>query len=327
MKILLVDDSIRTRLLLEKALEEAGYNNLATASSAAEAFEILGLYDPAVEVDVDLIIMDILMPGMDGIEACSHIKEQAHLRDIPVILITSKNETGFLKEAFKAGAVDYIVKPLDKVELLVRVRSLLLLKEEMDRRKTREQELLEVTRMLAEANHKLKEQTAMDGLTGIANRRRFEQFYEKEWKRSLRDATPISLIMADIDLFKAFNDHYGHLAGDECLKKVARALVQVVKRPGDLVARYGGEEFIIVLPGTDQAGALVVAEELRQAVTDLNIRHAYSRVSDRITVSLGVATRIPKAVDEREKLIASADQAMYRAKQESRNRVCVYGTA
>lgn len=325
MKILLVDDSIRTRLLLEKTLGEAGYNNLVTAGSADEAFEVLGLHNPAGEVDVDLIIMDILMPGMDGIEACSHIKAQAHLRDIPVILITSKNETGFLKEAFKAGAVDYIVKPLDKVELLVRVRSLLLLKEEMDRRKAREQELLEVTRMLEEANHKLKEQTAMDGLTGIANRRRFEEFFENEWKRALRDAMPISLIMADIDLFKAFNDHYGHLAGDECLIKVAQALQQAVKRPGDLVARYGGEEFIIVLPGTDQAGALVVAEELRQAVADLNIRHAYSRVSDRITVSLGVATRIPKAVDKKEKLVACADQAMYRAKQENRNRVCVYG--
>lgn len=126
-----------------------------------------------------------------------------------------------------------------------------------------------------------------------------------------------------IDVFKAYNDNYGHLAGDDCLRKVVETLHQSLKRPGDLVARYGGEEFIIVLPGTDQAGAQIVAEYLRKKVEDLNISHEYSSVNDRVTISLGVATRAPEADMEKEKLIVHADEALYRAKQDGRNRVSV----
>jgi len=324
MKILVVDDFENNRLLLEKTLKEAGYEDVVIASSAYEAFEILRLDEVATEVDIDLIIMDILMPVLDGIEACSQIKEKEHLRDVPTIMITTKNETGLLQEAFRAGAADFIVKPFNKVELLARVNSLLTLKKEMDRRKAREKELIEVTRKLEEANQKLQEQTSIDGLTGIANRWAFEQFYEQEWKRCMRDANSLSLIMADIDVFKAFNDNYGHLAGDECLRQIASVLQQSLKRPGDLAARYGGEEFVIVLPGTDQAGAQIVAEELRKKVEEKNIPHEFSPVSDKVTISLGVAAGVPHAGLERDALISRADKAMYRAKQEGRNQVKVY---
>lgn len=227
--------------------------------------------------------------------------------------------------AFAAGAIDYIIKPLNKFELLARVRSALKLKHEIDSRKARERELLNVKQQLEETNKTLQRLAAQDGLTGVANRRYFDEFFDLEWRRDIRDGTPISLILIDIDFFKAYNDTCGHQMGDECLKRVANELSSVLNRSGDFVARYGGEEFVVVLPNVNSQGAYAVAERLRSAIEALGIQHSQSKVSKHVTLSLGVATTVPKRDSDPATLIAAADQALYQAKQEGRNRVRVGG--
>ena len=324
MKILVVDDSPFICQYIKDILLDAGHRDVICASSAAEAFDILGLDDPANGEKIDLVLMGYVMEGLDGIEAFARIKSREHLRDIPLIMITAKTEDRFLKAAFNAGAMDFIAKPFSPVVLMARVDSALMLKKEMDRRKMREEELLGVTRLLEKANIKLQELTSIDGLTGIANRMFFEQFLEREWKRAIRYSRQLSLIMVDIDMFKDFNDNYGHLAGDECLKNIARALDENTKRPGDLVARYGGEEFAVVLPETDTEGALNLAERLRQAVKGLHIPHKCSTVCSVVTASVGVATMAPSESAAPNDLIDQADKALYQAKTRGRNRVEVY---
>ena len=229
-------------------------------------------------------------------------------------MVTAQTDNENLQRAFDAGAVDYVTKPINKIELLARVRSVLNLKKEMDRR-------MEVTRQLEEANLRLQLLSSLDGLTGIANRRHFDEILQKEWRRGLRNIHPLSLILMDIDCFKPYNDNYGHLAGDDCLKQVAQILSNQAKRPGDLVARYGGEEFVMVLPETTVENAVNLAEDLLQAVKAPKIPHAYSRADSIVTLSLGVATTIPDRDSSPEDLIKKADQALYQAKKEGRSRV------
>ncbi|MBM7622483.1 transporter substrate-binding domain-containing protein [Sporohalobacter salinus] len=181
--------------------------------------------------------------------------------------------------------------------------------------------LTDLNTELAEANKKLKDMSFVDGLTQIPNRRRFDEVLKKEWKRSLREKSSLSLIMVDLDCFKEFNDTYGHLAGDDCLKKVAKSLSEAVKRPTDFVARYGGEEFVVILPDTDKKGAKKVSEKLRKEIESLKILHANSQISDCVTVSLGTVTTVPTVELSREKFVDAADKALYQAKQEGRNQV------
>ncbi|MBU0731197.1 MAG: diguanylate cyclase [Proteobacteria bacterium] len=324
MSILIVDDSKVIQVLLGTTLKKAGYTDLHFLSSAEECFDFFGLYDDtvgAVAGNVDLILMDIVMPVIDGIEATRRIKEEAHLKDIPVIMVTAKDESEVLQMAFAAGAVDYIVKPVKKQELLARVRSVLRLKHEMDRRKSREKELLEVTRQLEEANRTLQRFSYMDGLTSVSNRRYFDDTLKKEWKRAMREKTFISLIMLDIDFFKAYNDYYGHQGGDECLKQVAVMLSDAIKRASDFVARYGWEEFVLVLPNTNLEGAITVAENVKKELAALHLKHERSSVSDQVTVSMGIASSKPGKGSEQDNLVRDADRALYRAKSEGRDQI------
>jgi diguanylate cyclase (GGDEF)-like protein len=323
-RILIVDDSLDSQLLIKSILKYAGYTELLIANSAIEAFKQLGMDNPAsVSTDIDLILMDIVMPEMDGIEACRLIKSFEYLRDVPIIMVTATVQTKDkdLQMAFAAGAIDYIIKPLNKVELLARVSSALRLKREIDHRKAREQELLNAKLQLEELNQVLQRLSSLDGLTGIANRRHFDLVLKQEWRRTIRDATSLSLVLIDVDFFKAYNDTYGHQMGDDCLKQVANLLKGVLKRPTDLIARYGGEEFVALLPKTDTEGAAALAEEMRAGVEALGIAHARSQVTDRVTISLGVATVVPNRDSSYAELVTEADQALYQAKQEGRNRI------
>lgn len=333
MKILIVDDSRHIRTQLKVLLNSDGYSDLVFAKTACEAFTYLGIDSPkpANDQQVALILMDIIMPDMDGIVACRKIKAVDHLQDIPVIMVTGDTTPESLQQAFDAGAVDYITKPLKKVELLARVGSVLRLKHEIDVRKSHEKELLDLTRLLEETNTKLQQSNEMlqrtasvDGLTGIANRRYFDEFVEKEWRRAIRLSRPISLIMTDIDFFKAYNDTYGHLRGDDCLKQVAKALDDALKRPLDFVARYGGEEFVVLLPDTDSDGAAEVAKLMQENIANMKITHSGSEAYDHLTISLGIATITPSRESTPDVLIDLADKALYQAKTEGRNRFKIF---
>lgn len=319
-----MDDTRFSHRLLHDILSKEGYTDNVSVFTADEAFQVLRLHDPTTLPDIDLILMNNVMPVMSGTEACEKIKRASHLKDIPVIMVTASNELSSLKAAFNAGVTDFISKPFNEVELLARIRSALILKKEMDNRKARERELIETTKLLENANKKLQELSFLDGLTGIANRRYFDEAYASEWRRCLREKKPITLILADIDCFKAYNDNYGHQNGDECLKKVALAVKKQCRRPGDMPARYGGEEFVILLPFADHNGGLPIAQNLRQCVENLAIPHAHSLAGSMVTVSVGLASETPNTDHNRESLLRSADEALYQAKNTGRNKVILY---
>jgi diguanylate cyclase (GGDEF)-like protein len=324
LSILIVDDSESIRTLFASILRKRGYSDVLLVSSAKEAFDALGMNGkPAAAGDVDVILMDVTMAEMDGIEACKHIKKDEKLRDIPTIIVTGSGDEETIQRAFDAGALDFIVKPIKKVEFLLRIKSALKLKREMDVRKARERELLELKSQLEEANANLLQLSIKDGLTGVANRRYFDEMLLKEWDRTMRGKIPLSLIMIDIDHFKAYNDTYGHQGGDDCLKKVAGALASVIKRPGDMLARYGGEEFVVVMPDTDVFGALVIAENMAAQLAELRLKHEGSKVSDIVTLSMGLASVVPEPDKLPKDIIAAADCALYKAKEEGRNMIKV----
>lgn len=252
----------------------------------------------------DLILLDVVMPEMDGYEVCRSLKSDPLTQDIPIIFITVKATIEDEAEGLKMGAVDYISKPFSPAIVQARVANHMQLKKQRDIL-----ESLNVT----------------DSLTNIANRRKFDRYMHHEWKTALRTSCPISLIIADIDNFKEYNDHYGHCAGDECLKAVAKALEEHADRDVDLVARYGGEEFGIVLPHTNLNGARYVADKMQAAIEALQIEHDYSTSGASIvTVSLGISTISAKADEGPKLLIERADKALYQAKKNGRNQVCEY---
>lgn len=254
----------------------------------------------------DMILLDVMMPELDGYEICRLLKSETDTRDIPVVFITALGSEADEEKGLAIGGADYIAKPFRPAIVKLRVRNLLQLKLQRDR---------------------LEALTMTDGLTDIANRRRFDQHLEQEWRRCARMMVPMSAVMVDIDNFKAYNDHYGHSAGDDCLRRIAQALQDVPNRAGDLVARFGGEEFACLLPGTDADGAQAIAERMWQAVGALEIPHARSEVSDWVSISAGVATVIPGRDNSPEELIDAADDMLYKAKDGGRNRVAAMPAA
>jgi diguanylate cyclase (GGDEF)-like protein len=317
--ILIVDDQKDMRESLKFLLEAQGHADVRLAASGREALDILTPNGPVTSATVDVVVTDVVMPGLSGIEVCRQIKADPRLHDIPVLVMTGRSDESFLEQAFAAGAHDFLPKPVSPNELTARVRAAIQLKQELDRRRAHERELVDMTELLKRLNDQLKRLAVLDDLTGIPNRRYFNQLVRKEWGRAAREETPLSLILIDVDVFKAYNDRYGHPAGDACLARVAGALNRVTRRPGDAIARYGGEEFAVLLANTAADGATVVAEKLRNAVEGLGLEHAGSahRV---VTISLGIATAIPDRRGSPDRLMGAADRALYDAKAGGRNR-------
>jgi diguanylate cyclase (GGDEF)-like protein len=248
----------------------------------------------------DLVLLDVVMPQMGGYEVIKRLKDNDLTKNIPVIFVTALDSVLDEEHGLKLGAVDYITKPFSPPIVKIRVHNHLRIVHQ----------------------YKLLDQLAyLDGLTEISNRRRFEEYLQREWVRSARSGTPFSLAMVDVDFFKPYNDHYGHAMGDRALQKIAKALDAALLRPADLIARYGGEEFVMMLPETDAFAAKGVAERALQKVVDLAIPHNFSSVADHITVSLGlVTTQIDDSLTP-QIFVAAADKNLYLAKENGRNRV------
>lgn len=291
-KILIVDDDPLNRLVLEKTLQHEYQVFLMQSGEKALTF--------LKNNSVDLIILDIMMPGLDGYEVLLELKENPATQAVPVIFISANDSHDDEAKGLELGAMDYITKPFSTAIVRARVRNQLMIKQKND--------LLE---MLA----------SIDGLTEIPNRRYLDDSLSREWRRSRRSNTPLSVILMDIDHFKRYNDCYGHRAGDDCLKQVAHALVAVCKRGSDFVARYGGEEFAAVLPDTGKNDALIFADKLRMAVKSLNIPHKASLNADHITISLGVATTETGQVYAEHTLLEEADLGLYQAKDSGRDQI------
>jgi diguanylate cyclase (GGDEF)-like protein len=317
--VLLIDDEEAILAGISYVLEKNGYR-VVTANGGEQGLEVFK------KENLQMVITDLVMDGIGGLEVLKQVKEIEP--ETMVVIMTGHGEMDSSIEALRLGASDYLLKPCKEEELLFRVtRCFEKLQMLNDAKKTNEKlkksviKHQELEKSLRASNKQLELLSTLDGLTGIANRRTFEKFLEREWKSSMRHTQPATAIMMDIDFFKLYNDTYGHQAGDDCLKKVARTIEKSLRRPGDLVARYGGEEFVAILSDTSQKGAFSLAEKVRASVEALEIPHQASPVNKFVTISLGVASRVPERGDASSILISEADQSLYKAKQEGRNRV------
>ncbi len=293
-KLLIVDDNKQNiELLMELFRDDY---KIAAAVSAKRALKVA-----FSEAPPDIVLTDIMMPEMDGYELCRQLKEDSRTKSIPILFVTAISEVMDESRGFALGAVDYITKPFHPPMVKARVKLHLELK--------RKQELLE-------------KYAFIDALTEIPNRRRFDEVIDREWHRALRASYPVSLMILDIDHFKLYNDSYGHGKGDDCLRRVAGSLAEVLRRSSDFVARYGGEEFVVILPDSDLSQALEAAKKIQDIIDALLIAHELSPVADHVTFSIGVATMIPENGKHHRELIEAADKKLYEAKSSGRHHIC-----
>ncbi|MBD2446748.1 PleD family two-component system response regulator [Nostoc sp. FACHB-152] len=322
--VLVADDDKTIRVLLREAMEQEGYRVV----EVTDGKQCLDAYET---VKPDIVLLDAIMPVMDGFTCCKQLLQIARNNLIsalanldidsasggavisklwgrtPILMITSLDDAASVDRAFEAGATDYITKPIHWAVLRQRLRRLL--------------QQAQVYKQLEAANLALQELANVDGLTGLANRRRFDEYLTTQWINLAQEGCPLSLILCDIDYFKFYNDQYGHPAGDVCLQKVGAVLNKKAQKHHDLVARYGGEEFAVVMPNTHASGAFHVAKAMQTGVRNLQIVHDASAVNDYVTLSIGVATLIPTWETSPSDLIVAADKALYTAKAEGRNRI------
>jgi two-component system, chemotaxis family, response regulator WspR len=314
--VLLVDDQPIVGETIRRMLADESDIIYHYCSDPGQALKVAAQIRPTV------ILQDLVMPDVDGLMLVRFFRKNPVTASIPIIVLSSKEQALDKGKAFTEGASDYLVKIPDKIELLARIRlhsDRFLAERERD---DAYRALNALRLKLEESNAELQRLTHVDGLTGVANRRRFDEFLDYEWRRARRNGAPLSVALMDIDFFKRFNDTYGHQGGDECLRKVAGALAGAVRRAGDLMARYGGEEFAAVLPEVPHSGACTVAASLHGAVLALKLPHGASLAANQVTISVGVATLRPQDVPEEgpDRLVAMADEALYQAKNQGRNR-------
>ena len=289
--VLIVEDDGTIQSLLSAVL--GGEWDVRTAATGEGGVKL------AAERTPDLVLLDIGLPDIDGLEVCRRLKSDPRLAEVPIIFLTARTSGEDEVDGLQAGGIDYITKPINPAVLKARVRNHLELKQNRD-------QLVHLART--------------DGLTGLYNRRTFDDLLQREWRRLARTGEPIAVIIMDVDHFKLYNDTYGHGGGDVCLQRVARAALGALQRPADIVARYGGEEFVALLPETKLDGAIAVAEAIRRSVAALEIPHASSNTAPYVTVSLGAACTIPQPDSDPAALIEIADQQLYASKSAGRNR-------
>lgn len=324
--ILLVDDKPDNLRLLSTMLMEHQYE-VRRVTKGVMALKTAKAAPP------DLIVLDIKLPDIDGYQVCESLKSDPMTAEIPIIFISALDNVLDKVKAFSVGAVDYITKPFQVEEVLVRVKNHLTLRtqnqqliaqnerlqQEIQARKEIEAALQKSQLELQKLNQELDRLAHLDGLTQTANRRQFDYYLQQEWERLIAQQKPLSLIMCDVDYFKSYNDTYGHQAGDDCLRAVAQAISQAIYGFPGLVARYGGEEFGIILPETQISDAQMIAQNIQQEVKNLQLVHAGSEVSSYITLSLGITCLIPQPHSSPFLLIEWADRALYQAKKQGRN--------
>ncbi len=310
MKILLVDDSPVDRIIAEAFLTELGHKVI-LGDNGRQAVDLYRQHKP------DLVLMDEVMPELRGYEAARAIRELDSDSWVPIIFLSAKFSADDIAAGIEAGGDDYLAKPIDQKVLAAKVQA-------MSRIAAMREKLLDVSARLEKANEELRRLVDIDGLTGLANRRVLDQRLPYEIARCSRTNEPLTLVMIDIDEFKKYNDRYGHLGGDDCLKTVAATLKDGMRRSTDLVARYGGEEFCVVMPGSHESDAMVRAEDLLQKVRELALPHDASATAPIVTLSMGLYCRVPTLGTTPEWIIGCADIALYRAKQTGRNRLVVY---
>lgn len=269
--------------------------------------------------DIDLIVMDAEMPEMDGFEATKSIRDYADDDWIPIIFLSAHDEDDYVQRALDMGADVYLKKPINSVQLLGQIKA-------MERIAAMKARLSEINQELQNVNAVLESMAKIDGLTQVSNRRSFDERIEVELARCRRQRSPLSMILCDIDCFKQYNDTYGHLAGDNCLKKVAKAIDGQFARATDMVARYGGEEFVVLLPDTHVNDALRMAQAMLTAVTGLQIPHRTSKAGEHVSISVGVASANGYEQINKTQLIERADGALYEAKENGRNQAVLATT-
>jgi len=311
-RILIAEDEPHLREVLRFQLESAGYEVL-------EAIDGQEALDQAIRQQPDLLLLDVMMPHFDGYEVCRRLRAESATREIPVIFVSSLEDGADKVRAFEAGGSDYVLKPFQAAEVVARVENqlkLFRLQREMARK----------TEDLERANRMLQTLSYLDPLTGLPSRRHFDESLEQEWRRARRQQSKLTLLLADIDQFKAFSEAYGAGSADDCLRRVAVEFSGGLHRGGDLGARFGGDEFAALLPATDGAGAGVVAQEIAQRVLGLRIPHRGSAIQV-VSLSLGIAVATPAESESAsaEPLVASAVQAVQRARADGGNRIVAVG--
>lgn len=308
MKILLVDDTKTERLILTAYLEKLDHQ-VVHAENGHQAIDLFKSAKP------DLVLMDVIMPEMDGYEAARAIRKDESVW-VPIIFLSGRVAAEDIVAGIEAGGDDYLTKPVDYQILEAKMTA-------MQRIAKMRCRLLDVSSELESANAELKKLVNIDGLTGLANRRYLDKYLRVEIARSMRNGHHLAVVLCDVDFFKKYNDSFGHLKGDDCLKEVAQALGAACKRTTDLVARYGGEEFAAILPDTSQENAGIVAEGMRRAVEELAMEHPESDLN-KVTVSIGVYSCVPEDKEQSESMLQKADETLYVAKQSGRNQVRLY---